>query len=105
LSIYSFFPIRIIIVVDLDVIMDKCDLIGDPVPVPKEAQSAAGQLGSTAENSQYLNNGSHAGGVNGKSFGTNVVEGYNICDTNMLIRTICGFGFGILLLMAFWCFC
>jgi hypothetical protein len=92
-------------------------LIGKPVPAPKEApaqsdvshegdvQSAAGQLGTTAENSQYLNNGSHAGGVNGKSFGTNVVEGYNICDTNMLIRTICGFGFGVLLIMAFWCFC
>lgn len=67
---------KIIIIVDLDVIMDKCDLIGKPDPAPKEApsqsavshagnvQSAAGQLGSNAGNSQYLNSGSHTGGVN-----------------------------------------
>lgn len=65
---------KIIIIVDLDVIMDKCDLIGKPDPAPKEdpaqsavshagnIQSAAGQLGSNAGNSQYLNSGSHTGG-------------------------------------------
>jgi len=42
---------------------------------------------------------------NGKSAGTNFVEVDNFCDTNMLMRIIWGFGFGILLLMAFLCFC
>jgi len=56
--------------------MDICELIGKPVPTPKEApaqsvvthagdvQPITGQLGSTVGNSQYLYSSSHTGGVN-----------------------------------------
>ncbi|WJX56186.1 hypothetical protein P8452_41866 [Trifolium repens] len=70
---------KIIIIVDLEVVLDKCDLIGNPVSVnnlvkdlpPQSAvsqagnvQPAAGQLGNNAGNSQYSNSNSHAGGNN-----------------------------------------
>ena len=43
---------RIIIIVDLDVICEKCELIGEPVAAPKgaPAESATGQSGFTFGN-------------------------------------------------------
>lgn len=56
---------KIIIIVDLDVLMDKCEVIGDPVAAPRgtPAETAAGQSGLTSGNSQSLNSSSHAGGM------------------------------------------
>ena len=56
---------RIIIIVDLDVVLDKCELIGEPVPAPKDAptESATGQSGVTSGNPQLLNSSSHTGGM------------------------------------------
>ncbi|CAJ2647016.1 unnamed protein product [Trifolium pratense] len=61
---------KIIIIVDLEVMLEKCELIGTPVSVNNVAgqagnvQPAAGQLGNNAGNSQYSNSNSHAGGIN-----------------------------------------
>ncbi|TKY70125.1 Replication protein A 70 kDa DNA-binding subunit C [Spatholobus suberectus] len=56
---------KIIIIVDLDVIVDKCELIGEPVTAPRgpRAESATGQSGVSSGNSQSLNSSSHAGGM------------------------------------------
>ncbi|RZC17076.1 Replication protein A 70 kDa DNA-binding subunit C, partial [Glycine soja] len=57
--------LKIIIIVDLDVVLDKCELIGEPVPAPKDAptKSATGQSGVTYGNPQLLNSSSHTGGM------------------------------------------
>ncbi|KAJ1431135.1 Zinc finger, CCHC-type [Sesbania bispinosa] len=56
---------KIIIIVDLDVLLDKFDLIGVPVALSKNtsAESATGQSGITSGNSQPLNDSSHASGM------------------------------------------
>ncbi|KAL3000108.1 hypothetical protein AAZX31_09G194800 [Glycine max] len=56
---------KIIIIVDLDVICEKCELIGEPVAAPKgaPAESATGQSGFTFGNLQYLDRSSHSGGM------------------------------------------
>ncbi|XP_061366097.1 replication protein A 70 kDa DNA-binding subunit A-like [Gastrolobium bilobum] len=56
---------KIIIIIELEVLLDKCDLIGEPIPASKNvsAQSASGQSGINSGNSQSLNSSSHAGGV------------------------------------------
>lgn len=56
---------KIIIIIELDVILENCDLIGEPVPAPRSvpAQPASGQSGVTSGNSQSLNSSSHAGGM------------------------------------------
>nr|KYP66489.1 Replication protein A 70 kDa DNA-binding subunit [Cajanus cajan] len=58
---------KIIIIVDLDVLMDKCEVIGDPVAAPRgtPAEPAAGQSGLTSGNSQSLNSSSHAASFSG----------------------------------------
>ncbi|XP_057448754.1 replication protein A 70 kDa DNA-binding subunit C isoform X2 [Lotus japonicus] len=60
----------IIIIIDLEIIMDKCDLIGEPKPAPRNgarAQSATGQSGVTSGNSQPFNNSANAGGVTART--------------------------------------
>lgn len=66
--VFYFIANRIIIIIELDVILDKCDLIGEPIAAPKDtpAQSAAGQSGNTSGNSQSLNSNSHPGGVSAR---------------------------------------
>ncbi|RDX67786.1 Replication protein A 70 kDa DNA-binding subunit C, partial [Mucuna pruriens] len=56
---------KIIIIVDMDVVLDKCEMIGEPVAAPKgaPAESAPGQSGVTSGNTQSLNSSSHAGGM------------------------------------------
>ncbi|KAL2348815.1 hypothetical protein Fmac_002815 [Flemingia macrophylla] len=56
---------RIIIIVDLDVLLDKCEVIGTPVAAPRgtPAEPATGQSGITSGNSQSLNSSSHAGSM------------------------------------------
>ncbi|KAK7367074.1 hypothetical protein VNO80_09082 [Phaseolus coccineus] len=56
---------KIIVIIDLDVVVEKCELIGEPVALPKDgsAESGTGQSGVTPGNSQPLNNRSHSGGV------------------------------------------
>ncbi|CAJ1930951.1 unnamed protein product [Sphenostylis stenocarpa] len=59
---------KIIVIIDLDVVLEKCELIGEPVALPKDgtAESGNGQSGVTPGNSQLLNNRSHSGGVTGR---------------------------------------
>ncbi|KAK7407071.1 hypothetical protein VNO78_08712 [Psophocarpus tetragonolobus] len=56
---------KIIIIVDLDVVHNKCELIGEPAAAPKDpsSESAAGQSGVTSGNPQSLNSSSHTGGM------------------------------------------
>ncbi|WVZ12151.1 hypothetical protein V8G54_016681 [Vigna mungo] len=56
---------KIIVIIDLDVVVEKCELIGEPVSLPKDGsvESGTGQSGVTPGNSQSLNNRSHSGGM------------------------------------------
>ncbi|KAI9125199.1 hypothetical protein K1719_003815 [Acacia pycnantha] len=55
---------KIIIIVELDMILDRCDPIGGPVAAPRAvpASSSTDQSGSTIRNSQNLTSNSPAGG-------------------------------------------
>ncbi|CAK8540260.1 unnamed protein product [Lathyrus sativus] len=58
---------KIIIIVDLEVLVDICELIGKPLQAPKEAPAqlnVQSAVGNTAGDSQTLNTNSHAGSVN-----------------------------------------
>ncbi|KAI4327970.1 hypothetical protein L6164_020372 [Bauhinia variegata] len=58
---------KIIIIIELDVVLEKCDLIGEPAPAPRTVptQSSTGQSGVTAGNPQSVSNTSSRANVAG----------------------------------------
>ncbi|XP_027360688.1 replication protein A 70 kDa DNA-binding subunit A [Abrus precatorius] len=59
---------KIIITIELEIVLDKCELIGQPVSPPRNGvvQSATGQSGTDHGNSESVSNRSHAGGMNAR---------------------------------------
>ncbi|KAF7829144.1 replication protein A 70 kDa DNA-binding subunit A [Senna tora] len=60
---------KIIIIIELDMVLDKCDLIGEPkqAPKPESATSSTGQPGATTATPQSLSRSSPAGGMPAQS--------------------------------------